>query len=324
MQPSITTLSDASTTIFHGDSVEVMRERIPDGRAALVFADPPYNIGKSFGAFKDKWPSDEEYADWCYIWLELCLRKLTPTGSMYVMTSTQAMPLFDLWLRKRCTVQSRIVWHYDSSGVQARRYFGSMYEPILFCVKNPKKYTFNAEDIGVEARTGAVRKLIDYRKPKPTPYKTTKVPGNAWYFPRVRYRMGCAASDWATNSTARSCSRSSRHTCARMARAHDAEPPHKGTSSMSSSVPRHAFTGEIETILLKHFGENAADVFERSPLLGYLNHKTKSANRGSKSRGSFANHYALSRSSVSRSSKRSTATSRSTGAGRRMPSMRRT
>jgi site-specific DNA-methyltransferase (adenine-specific) len=166
-----------------------MRERIPDGKVALIFADPPYNIGKSFGAFKDKWPSDEEYAKWCQIWLELCLQKLTATGSMYVMTSTQAMPLLDLWLRERCTVQSRIAWHYDSSAVQARRYFGSMYEPILFCVQNPKKYTFNAEDIEVEARTGAVRKLIDYRKPKPTLYKSTKVPGNAWYFPRVRYRM---------------------------------------------------------------------------------------------------------------------------------------
>jgi hypothetical protein len=62
---------------------------------------------------------------------------------------------------------------------------------------------------------------------------------------------------------------------------------------MSNSVLRHALTAEIEKILEKHFGEDAADVFFLSPLLGYLNHKTKSAGRGSKSRGSFANHYAL-------------------------------
>src|SRR5438105_780601 len=62
---------------------------------------------------------------------------------------------------------------------------------------------------------------------------------------------------------------------------------------MSSSVPRHTFTSEIESILARHFGEKAGDVFAASPLLGYLNHKTKSAGRGSKSRGSFANHYAL-------------------------------
>ena len=64
-----------------------------------------------------------------------------------------------------------------------------MYEPILHCVKNPEKYTFNADEILVEARTGAKRKLIDYRKNPPEPYNTQKVPGNVWYFPRVRYRM---------------------------------------------------------------------------------------------------------------------------------------
>ena len=40
-----------------------------------------------------------------------------------------------------------------------------------------------------EAKTGAQRKLIDYRKPIPTQYNTQKVPGNVWNFRRVRYRM---------------------------------------------------------------------------------------------------------------------------------------
>ena len=70
------------------------------------------------------------------------------------------MPYLDIWLRSRCSVLSRIVWHYDSSGVQAKKYYGSMFEPIIFCVKDSKNYTFNANDIEVEARTGAVRNLI--------------------------------------------------------------------------------------------------------------------------------------------------------------------
>jgi site-specific DNA-methyltransferase (adenine-specific) len=64
-----------------------------------------------------------------------------------------------------------------------------MYEPIFHCVKDKNNYIFNADDIKIEAKTGAQRKLIDYRKSVPTPYNTEKVPGNAWYFPRVRYRM---------------------------------------------------------------------------------------------------------------------------------------
>ena len=50
-------------------------------------------------------------------------------------------------------------------------------------------YTFNCDDILVEAKTGARRRLIDYRKNPPQPYSPVKVPGNVWNFSRVRYRM---------------------------------------------------------------------------------------------------------------------------------------
>ena len=108
---------------------------------------------------------------------------------MYVMTATQFMPYYDIFLRDKIKILSRIVWAYDSSGVQAKNYFGSLWEPILHCVKNQKSYTFNAQDIMVEAKTGAKRNLIDYRKNPPQPYKSEKVPGNVWQIPRVRYRM---------------------------------------------------------------------------------------------------------------------------------------
>jgi hypothetical protein len=47
------------------------------------------------------------------------------------------------------------------------------------------------------------------------------------------------------------------------------------------------------SILMKRFGKGAEGVFAASPLLQYLNTKTKSASRGSKARSAFANHYAL-------------------------------
>jgi site-specific DNA-methyltransferase (adenine-specific) len=176
--------------VIHGDALDVLDMVIADGSVNLVFADPPYNIGKKFGGFHDRWKSDEAYASWSARWLDLCIKKLAPNGTLYLMASTQAMPFLDLYLRSRLSILSRIVWTYDSSGVQAKKYFGSLYEPILHAVKDPAHYTFNAEAITVEARTGAVRQLIDYRKSTPTPYNSKKVPGNVWSFPRVRYRMG--------------------------------------------------------------------------------------------------------------------------------------
>ena len=179
--------SDAE--IFWGDALDVMSDSIPDLSVDLIFADPPYNIGKKFSKFHDRWESERSYAEWCQKWLDLCIKKLKPNGTLYVMSSTQGIPYIDLYLRERLHILSRIVWHYDSSGVQARNFFGSLYEPILHCVKDKKNYTFNSEDILIEAKTGAKRKLIDYRKATPQLYSSKKVPGNVWYFPRVRYRM---------------------------------------------------------------------------------------------------------------------------------------
>ena len=56
---------------------------------------------------------------------------------------------------------------------------------------------------------------------------------------------------------------------------------------------KHYFTNIIENILKSHFGDNSIQIFKNSELLQYLNFKTVSANRGSKSRGSFASIYAI-------------------------------
>lgn len=58
-------------------------------------------------------------------------------------------------------------------------------------------------------------------------------------------------------------------------------------------MQQHPFTDKIIEILTNHFGSDGKTVFDLSPLIQYLNLKTKSANRGSKARSSFANLYAI-------------------------------
>src|SRR6267154_1856622 len=55
----------------------------------------------------------------------------------------------------------------------------------------------------------------------------------------------------------------------------------------------HAFTQTIKDVLNRRFGAKADEVYLLSLLLQYINTKTRSANRGSKSRSSFANLYAI-------------------------------
>jgi hypothetical protein len=55
----------------------------------------------------------------------------------------------------------------------------------------------------------------------------------------------------------------------------------------------HAFTQKIKDALNQRFGKKADEIYQLSLLLQYINIKTRAANRGSKSRSSFANLYAL-------------------------------
>ena len=55
----------------------------------------------------------------------------------------------------------------------------------------------------------------------------------------------------------------------------------------------HSFTVEIKKILKDDFKKLSEEIFKYSELLQYLNFKTASANKGSKSRGSFGNLYAI-------------------------------
>lgn len=180
---------DNLSTIILADSLEVMKN-MKNNSVDLIFADEPYNIGKDFGNNIDKWGSSEEYIMWNKTWICEAMRLLKDDGTIYLMTSTQFMPYIDIFVQENYHVLSRIIWSYDSSGVQSKKMYGSLYEPILMFTKTKSsKITFNSSDILVEAKTGAKRGLIDYRKNPPAPYSTTKVPGNVWNFSRVRFRM---------------------------------------------------------------------------------------------------------------------------------------
>lgn len=57
-------VSDDNRVIILGDSLKVMKS-LKSESVDLIFADPPYNIGKDFGNNKDKWEDVDSYVGWC-------------------------------------------------------------------------------------------------------------------------------------------------------------------------------------------------------------------------------------------------------------------
>lgn len=58
-------------------------------------------------------------------------------------------------------------------------------------------------------------------------------------------------------------------------------------------ITEHEFTQSIRDVLTTLFDKDAEAILEASLLIQYINEKTRSANKGSKARGSFANLYSI-------------------------------
>jgi DNA modification methylase len=58
---------DEQICLYHADCRKVMAEIEPDS-IELAWTDPPYNVGKDYGEYKDNL-SPEWYQQWCYLWV---------------------------------------------------------------------------------------------------------------------------------------------------------------------------------------------------------------------------------------------------------------
>jgi len=69
--------------LFSGDCTEILAV-IEDCVVDTVFADPPFNLGKEYGANCDDELPDAKYVSWCKNWVAECVRVLKPGGSLFL------------------------------------------------------------------------------------------------------------------------------------------------------------------------------------------------------------------------------------------------
>ncbi len=69
--------------LYQGDCVPFLAQ-LPESCLDMVFADPPFNLGKDYGAGISDDRQAEEYLAWSRQWLADCVRVLKPGGSLFV------------------------------------------------------------------------------------------------------------------------------------------------------------------------------------------------------------------------------------------------
>jgi len=123
--------------IICGDCIEIIK-KFPNECIDMVFADPPFNVGKKYGSTNDK---KDCYYEWCELWIEECFRVLKPTGTFYLMTLTRHLEKIYPMLGSRGVFINQVCWRNVSAN-HSKRGFWNSYQPILIYGKS-KKYIFN-------------------------------------------------------------------------------------------------------------------------------------------------------------------------------------
>jgi len=161
--------------VLLGDNLELL-PGFDDGLFELVYADPPFNTGRTqrrrtvsatadpdgdrvgFGGrrYATRLLGESSYADSYddYLgFLEPRLREvrrvLAPTGTLYLHLDYReahyAKVLLDELFGRECFL-NEIVWAYDY-GARPRRRWPAKHDTILVYVKDPERYWFDAEEV---------------------------------------------------------------------------------------------------------------------------------------------------------------------------------
>lgn len=143
--------------IHLGDCVEKLKE-IRAGSVDLVFADPPFNIGYQYDVYHDQ-RSRKEYQQWCRKWMSEIHRVLKRTGTFWLAIGDEYAA--ELKVLAGDTIgfhcRSWIIWYY-TFGVNCVRAFSRSHTHLFHFVKDPKTFTFNAENPAV--RVLSARQLV--------------------------------------------------------------------------------------------------------------------------------------------------------------------
>ena len=164
-----------------GDCIDGMN-RLEAGRFNLIIADPPYNLNKDFGP----WKEDErraEWRQWSRDWLAAALRVLSDQGNIFVY----GIHHHQCWIQ--CIMyelgyiyRRQIIWYYENGFAgYGRRALNACYEPLLWFSKS-KSYVFHEIREPYKSQERLRHKITKNGKVW-TPHPDGRMAGDVWSFP---------------------------------------------------------------------------------------------------------------------------------------------
>jgi site-specific DNA-methyltransferase (adenine-specific) len=167
--------------VVTGDCLEEL-PKLPAGGFPLIVADLPYNVGVDYGdgPEADLIP-EHQFVAWCRDWVAACRRVLAADGSMWVLIGDEYADHMGLILRGAGLHRRAWVKWYETFGVcnSSHTNFSRCSRHLFYCVKNPKRFTFNAEAVSRPSD-----RQTKYKDKRADP--AGKVWDDVWMIPRLQ------------------------------------------------------------------------------------------------------------------------------------------
>ncbi len=164
----------AFNDVYPMDCLEGLAAIAP-GTIDLAFADPPFNIGYEYDVYHDQRPA-EEYLAWSRQWMAAVVRALKPSGSFWLAIGDEFAAELKVIAQRELGLccRSWVIWYY-TFGVNCVRAFSRSHTHLLYFVKDPAHFTFNAQNPAV--RVPSARQLV-YADGRANP--RGRLPDNTW------------------------------------------------------------------------------------------------------------------------------------------------
>lgn len=146
--------------LYHGDCIEVMRS-LPQECVDLVFADPPFNLNKSYDSGINDHLTMSQYINWTYQWLDECVRLLKPGGRIFVYNIPKWCTYIASYLAETLTFWAWIAVDMKFSFPIQNRLYPAHYGLVSF-VKGRKANTFHNQRIPLQVCRHCGGELKDY------------------------------------------------------------------------------------------------------------------------------------------------------------------
>ncbi len=132
---------DKWVTIYHGDCLSILPEL--NVKVDMVLTDPPYNVGKQYGASVNDKMSKQDYRHFSEEWFELA-RKISP-----LIIFTPGMVNFQDWIMYK-RANNILSWYRRNSRTMWTYTVFMVWEPILVYGTSKKRPLFDAYDVPIQ------------------------------------------------------------------------------------------------------------------------------------------------------------------------------